>query len=425
MNETPTYALAEKLRNAQNYEEASQQFEQLWQNTPNAYNGWRYAFCLRKLARLKESEKAIREALAKFPNDKYTKSEMGWLLYEKVKAAQVENDLGRAMQIAREILALNLDGLIIQRVTTIMMKVAKGQGKWEIVLEWSDKVTPAQLSNTPPMINGRPGMSDREIWYLGKARALLETGRWAEAREFARAGLVEFPKEFFLGRIAALAADKLGNLDEAAQEMHQLLTHPRVGWYFKAELAEVEEKRGNHQEAYRYLCEALSNSQIDEFKLGCYVTMGRIALKIGQNQVAADHAALAKTLRSNKNWSIPAELAQLEQAVMAAYKGLDQSPPPLPNQMNELVKRCQQVWQEGKTIGLNFLSGTLGAIDPQKAFTFIRRDDNGEGVYVLVRDIPKGSLQAGARLEFTLEKSYDQKKKRESVRALHIRSLKG
>lgn len=372
-----------------------------------------------------KQKKIVRETLEKFPQDKFAKAELGWILYDKeIKPAKGESDLGRLVHFANEILELNSDVLALRLISMTVMKVAKGKGKWDIYLQWADRLRPEDLSSEARKFDGKRGMSEREIWYVGRSRALLELEHYEEAREFAQKGLHEFPNEVFLTRTAALASSRMGNLDTAIGELRDLLSHPRPGWYLKADLAELEHQRGNHAEAFRLMCDALLNSQDDEYKLKNFVTMGQIALALGRNNVAAEHVALAKAVRAANNWSIPNELVELEKAVQAAFRKAGAEWPNLPTNVVELSKICNRCWREGKVEGLTFIRGTLGSIKPEKPYAFIQRDDGEESVFVILRNIPRPCAHEGARLEFTLKKSFDRKKNRESVQAANIRCIK-
>jgi tetratricopeptide (TPR) repeat protein len=420
----PTYDTAEVLRNQKKYFEAAKQFEVLWKQKPIAMFGQRYAFCLRKLNKLEEAEAILKEVLEKFPQDKYARSEMGWVLYDKeLKPAKEESDLGRAIRFANEIVELNPDPFAVRLVALAVMKVAKGRKKWDTVLNWANKISPADLSNEPQMFDGRRGMSQREIWYVGRARALLELEQYDDAQIFARQGLGEYPDELFLARTVALALARSGKLDEGAEELRKLLNHRRADWYVKADLAEIEFKRGNLGEAFQLMSDAVSNSQDDEYKLGCFVTLGRISLQLDRLEIAAEHVALAKAVRIENNWSISPDLAQLEQIVIKAYKDIDQPFPTLPSDVKELSRICHKRWKEGAFEGLEFIKGTLKPFDSNKKFAFIKRDDGKEDVFVLLRNIPRKCAQEGARLEFVLEKSFDQKKNRESTQGSKIRCV--
>lgn len=422
---TPTYDTAEVLRNQKKYIEAAEQFAFLWKQKPIAMFGQRYAFCLRKLNKINEAEVVLKEVLEKFPEDKYAKSEMGWVLYDKeLKPAKEESDLGKTLNFANEIIKLNPDLFAVRLVAMAVMKVAKGKKKWEIVLEWSNKLNPTDLSSEARIFDGKRGMSERETWYVGRSKALLELGQFDDARTFAQKGLVEFPDELFLARTAALALARSGKLEEGADELRKLLNHRRADWYVKADLADVEFSRGNLADAFRIMSDAVSNSQDDEYKLGCFVILGKIALEMSKLDIAAEHVALAKAVRTANNWSISPELAQLEQNVIKAFKDVNEPFPNLPSDAKELSKICRQRWSEGASEGLEFIKGTLKPFDSNKPFAFIKRDDGKEDVFVLLRNLPRNCAKDGARLEFILEKSFDQKKNRESTQAVKVRCSK-
>ncbi|MGB5056866.1 MAG: tetratricopeptide repeat protein [Nitrospirales bacterium] len=419
------YETAESLRKNKQFVEAIKHFAVLWEQNPSAYIGWRYAHCLRKTGRLEDAENVARLALEKYPQDKYTKSELGWVLYDKeLKPAKEETDLGRAVHFANEIILLNPDLFALNLVASAVMKVAKSRSKWDIVLEWASKLEATNLSNEPRMFSGKRSMSERETWYVSRARALLELERYDEARVFAHEGIEEFPDELFLARTAALALARSGNVQDGADGLRQLLTHRRADWYVKADLAEMEYHLGNHVEAYRLMCEAVSNQQDDEYKLGYFVTLGRISVALNRFDIAAEHVELARSVRINNNWSIPADLMQLEEAVQDGLSKQGQVWPVLPKDLNKLSRICQQRWKEGANAGLEFVRGTLGAISPNRPFAFIKQDEGGEDVFVIVKHVPTKCAREGARLEFTLKNSYDKKKNRESLQAANIRCLK-
>lgn len=422
----PNFQDAETLRKSGNYVEACEQFAQIWQQNPSPFVGWRYAFCLRKTGRLEEAEKIAGEALAKYPEDKYTKAEMGWILYEKeLKPAKGESDLGRVIHVANQVLALNSDKVALAKVVLAVMKVAKGRRNWRVALEWADRLMPEDLSNEPMMFDGKRGMSDLETWYVGRARALLELERFGEARQFAQAGLAVLSDEVFLRRTAALALAYSGDLVGGIAEMRALLTHRRADWYMKAELASLEYQAGNLDEAYRLICDAVSNPrQSEEYKLEYFVTLARIALELGKLDVAAAHITWANMIRSSRGWKIPPDLMQVEKDVRAAFQASNQTWPELPKDTKQLGMLCRRHWQEGKDEGVQFYRGTIKPYPEGRHFAYIKRDDGGEDVYVAVRDLPRNCIQPGSRVEFALRKSYDKKKERESVQATSVRCIR-
>ena len=422
---SPKYDDAELLRKNGNYNEACELFAQLWQQNPGPLIGWRFAFCLRKTGRLEEAEEVAREALVKYPGDTFTKAELGWILYEKeLKPAREQRDLGRLIQVANHIISLNADKIARVRTVLCVMKCAKERKDWKTVLEWADKLTTEDFGNQPKRTNEGRSMSDVETWYVGRARALLELGRFDEARQFAQAGLAVFPNEIFLRRTAALALAYSGDLAGGISEMRMLLTHRRAEWYIEAELAGLEYRAGNFTEAYRLICEAVSNCrQSEQYRLQCFVTLARIALALGKLDVAAAHTTLAKMIRSSRGWKIPMELVQVETDILAAFQASNQTWPEMPKDTQQLGMLCRRHWQKGKNEGVQFYRGTIKPYPEGRHFAFIKRDDGDEDVYVAIRDLPKNCIQPGSRVEFAIKKSYDVVRGRESIQAASVRCI--
>jgi len=418
------YENADKLRLARRYEEAGSELESIWNEAPSKFVGWRLAYCLRKAGRLEEAESIAQQALDAYPDDAFTRSELGWILREKhLRSAKDDRDLGRALEVARRIVAVSDNKMLLVRVVLDVMKVAKDKGSWEVVLEWSERVSSEDLRAEPVVLpNGTRAMSQRQVWYIGRSRALLELGRYDEACSVARAGLGEFPNCIHLNRTAALALEGAGELSSAIGEMQALLAHPRADWYVKADLARMLFRAGNAADAYRLICEAvLSTRQSDEYKLTSYITLAQIALARNDLDVAAMHVALVKAIAAEQGWQVKREVIQTENQVLAALKAAGRQWPEVPKDRVELSRMCERKWREGQYEGLELHRGTVKPYPQDRAFTFIQRDDGAEDVFVLVQDLPENCRKPGSRVEFALVSSFDRKKGRESVRAVNIR----
>jgi tetratricopeptide (TPR) repeat protein len=425
-NDTHPFAQAENLRKEGRYPQAAQIFATLWQQQPDPRVGWRLAFCQRKQGRLDQAEAVARKALELAPGDPYIQSELGWVLYERyIKPARETGDLGRALYGARQILDLNPQHLLLKLVSQAMMKVGKDRGQWAVVEEWSARLDPADLDKEAREINGKKTMSEREVWYVQRARALLELGRYQEALETAQAGLQDFPDEFFLQRIAAQARAELGGLGEGITQFRRLLNHPHADWYVFADLAILEARAGQQDEAYRHFCTALlSTNQGVEYKLGYLMALADLAVKLNQPEVAALHVALVKAVRMEKGWKVSPEDLEAEQRVRQALAQQGSTWPDLPQDSKGLEARCRQIWKEGQTRGLTFYTGTLKEAPGQRKYTYIQPDGGGEEVFVLVRDLPRECQTKGCRVRYALEKTFDRKKNREAWRAVHVSRLK-
>jgi cold shock CspA family protein len=376
------------------------------------------------LGSLDKAERSIREVLKKYSNDKFVVSEFGWILYFRdVKPGMDENNLGGVLHAANEIWQYKPADLLLAKLIMAVTKVAGKRDKWDVVLEWSGRVQPGQLDIRANEFEGKQGMSDREVWYIRRSRALLELGQCEEARRVAQAGLTEFPNGLFLARTAALALAGSGDITGGVSELRPLLHHPRADAYLKADLGELEFKLGNFDEAHRLLCEAVLNPQGDQYKLGYFLTMAEIALAKQKPVSAAESLALAKAVRQKEEWSIPAKLTHLEQETCQMLKAQGQSWPDLPKDIKSLSGLCAEHWKAESMVGLKRATGRVGRISPDKKHTFIHRDDGEKPVFVLLRDLPKG-LSEGMKVDFALKPSFDRKKNEESIQAVDVRLLK-
>jgi tetratricopeptide (TPR) repeat protein/cold shock CspA family protein len=420
-DQLPSFEELEQLRKT-DPAKALEPFRQLWETQGQFRVASRYAYCLRKVGRAEEAISVCRAALEKYPKNLYIESELAWAIYDsKIKPAKEDADLGAILTAANEILKLNPNPMALQRVALSVIQVAKARANWAVVLEWTDKIKPTDLTDKPFEVDGRKGMSDREVWFIAKSNALAKLKRYSEARAVAQEGQTYFPNSVFLARNAALALAGDGHPQEAAVELRSLILKSRADWYVKVDLAEIELQIGNASEAYRLGCEAAQNPQDEEYKLGLFLILARAALVNGQRQIAAEHVILNKIIRKKQGWKIPAEVIQLEEEIQLAIQKAGESLPSIPNDVDELQKVCRKHWREGATAGLAKKTGRLGRIDPNKPFSFIFPDDRSERVFVRLKNIPKHLAIEGQKVEFAIKPSFDPKKGVESVEAVDVR----
>lgn len=458
---SPKFEEADRCRKNKQFAQAIPLFADLWETEPSQYVGWRYASCLRKANKparaveimrqaksqypndkftlgeltaclrasgeLEEAEKVARQALELFPGDEFISNRLIWVLYDKkLKPAKEDSDLDQILQSAEEILMLGPDELALRLTVQAVMKVGKEQNnaKWNVVLKWSDEVTAEVFETNPNEYNGKTWMSDRETYYIGRSRALLELKRYEDAHQQAECGLRDFPQSFFLKRIVALSLFGLGNTQKAAVEMRELQKHPRCDWYAKAELAEMEYSLGHHSEAFQLMCDALqSTRQGAQYKLGHLVTLANIAITLKKPVVAAAHVQLAKVVRTNRSWNIPPELLQAERDTEELLETLGQSWPNFPDDEVQLLRICEKQWREAATGDFERKEGVLLDIQSGKSYTFIRPDDGSENVFVHQRNLPRRSYE-GMRVDFALKPSFDRRKNRESFEAVDVRVVR-
>lgn len=417
-----TYADVERYADAVNI------FESLWKKGFDSYIVTHYIKCLRKVGRLDDAEKLSRQALEQNANDAYVKKELGWVLYEKLlKPAKEDIDLDAIVEAAEEITGLCQDDMLLARTVLSVMKVAKDKnnGNWTAVLDWSERLKPDQLDIEMRQINGKRAMSDRETFYISRTKALFKLRRYQEAAEYAQLGLLDFGHSLFLARLDALSHAEMNDVPYALEKMRQLQNHPRCDWYVMADLAELELRTGNLDEAYRLMCGALKSSRQDaEFKIGYFVTLADTAVKLGKIDVAAAHLKLARTIREQHGWRLPTDLVQLERDIerlLEQHRDL----PQLPDEEEELLRICRKEWNRISAAGQGAtLLGTVQLVqDPNAVYAFIQPSDGSKRVYVRIQELPR-DYKEGMTVEYSTKPKFDKKRGEMSVEAINVRRAK-
>ena len=418
--EREEYGRAEGLRRKKSYQEAAASFVSLWEKVPRSSIGWRYAFCLRKLNRGEEALRVSREVVLRFPDDPFGVSEYGWNLIDQViKPAIEEGNVLQALPAAEELWLLKPSDLLCKKLVLQVLRGARKGNLWDVALEWSGRVGAEMFSPESPLFEGKLRISERGLWFLVRSRALLEAERFVEARHTALEGLKIHPGDLFLRRTAALALAGTGNLDGAIRELRDLLDSPGADWYMRADLWELELRRGNFGEAIRVLCEVALKPLGDVFALEVQETLTRSLLALGRHKEAALTVDLMESIRKRNGWMVPSQILGLEEGIREALQALQEPWPSHPSDHEELFALCQRVWRDVATLGMEKGFGRLGNIKAGKKHTFITREDGKPALFVLLRDLPP-DCREGDRVGFAVRPSLDKKKGVASVQGAFL-----
>lgn len=417
---------ADQFRKDGKYNNALEIYLVHWNSSKLLRSGWGSVHCLRKLSRLDEAEKIALESLERYPNEIWLKRELVWVLYDKeIKPAKENSDLGKLLYHAKRIFQLDPEEMPSNLIAKAIIKVAKMKGKWDVVLQWLDKLDVSKLSAEDSFQNNKRVMSEREAWFISKSRSFFELGRYKDARSEAQNGLADFPESFFLKRLAALALAKDGNVSGGISELNNLLLHPRSDWYLKADLAELLYIENRKEDAYRMVCESLLDSrQGSEYKLGAFLLLVKLAIDLENWNVAVTHIKLSNCIRDQEGWKTEGELTSLEVNLSSALKQKDIECPQLPDDVRSLEKLCSQYWRDGIVKESDNYSGVIKPYPSDRYFAFIKPDQGGDDVFVWVRDLPPKCAGAGDRVKYILKKSFDKKKNKDTFIAAYVRCYK-
>lgn len=420
---------ADDLRKQGKYLEAIPLYQEQIKSATSSHPTRWLINCLRKSNQLDEAYRMGQEALAKFPNDKYIKSEVAWVFYDHdLKPCKESGPFAQVIHTSQHILEMDPENSFLRlRVIQLVLKIAKHANNpdWRVVAEIADKIDPTELSSEKRTTSdGKSYMSEKEDWFINASHANLKCGRFDKAIEIATNGLDYFPNETFLLRTIALAKFRSGDVQAGAEAMRPLLTHPRTDWYIRSELAEMEIQMGHDEEGYRLLCQALLTKQEDQFKVKNLETFASLAIKMNKLDEANLALAFEHAIRTNAGWPLPNSLTSLEQEGLHAFQQAGGSWPELTKDQAELSKSCYKIWKEGALKGLERFKGKITQVRPDKKFAFIQPENGGESVIVFLRELPRDCAIDGVLAEYSREKSFDLKKNRDSFKAVQAQKLK-
>jgi tetratricopeptide (TPR) repeat protein len=415
---------ASTLRKQGDYEEAINLFRVLWdehRDQCNEWDGWGYAFSLRKLGRSQEALEVCRKALLFNPNLDHLTSLYGWCLYDveiKRTDAEVQQHEGRFLEAAEEILQLGEPGKFSAHARTLMRVIDYYRQKLTSpatkILEWCDRIQPDQLSNEPGYGTDSKGRtieyaSDREKWYACRCKALFDLGRYDECIDLAGQALAAFPKlhhdndVWFKWRIALSKAD-LGDRETAISELEALLSRKR-DWFIYHKIAQYLLELGRADEALNRAVEAVLGPGPSDlgFKWELFLLMGRIFQVRGDMDQARKHILLAAKVRQEEDWRIPLELSQA-----VSELGVDMS-----SQIaaRELYRELRRDWKEMKASNMPQEQGKIKNIVSRGHAGFIHGDD-GRDYYFRLKwfEGPRHLLEHGQRVSFHIEENPDPEK---------------
>ncbi len=414
------YRQAEILRKNEQFEEAENAFQALWTELPNPNIGWRWIYCLRKLGNGQAAMQAASLVAEAFPKDVWVQREHAWCIYsQEVKTAQAKKDLGRTTYFAQKMLDMVSDELIRKQAVFAVIDTAKERGKWDIVSQWCDQLDPEQLSSEMNAFGEQKSMSDRERWYYAKVKALVNLKQWPEARQFALKARELFPRKDDFPRWAAQARASEGDVDGGTEEIENLIRRGNTQWYILADLAQMKRQQGKNEEALQIACKAALAFGEDKAKVNLFVLLAELGLALDHVEFAAYHIALTKSIRSREGWPVKEDLMRLERQVNAT--SVDIGPILLSADSRQLFSACQTEWRKYVTARRARHTGRICNLPDGKNFAFIAPDTGGENIHVFLREIPRAAQTLGARVEYSLEPSFDHKKNRESFRAVDVR----
>jgi tetratricopeptide (TPR) repeat protein len=424
---------ATELRKNGKLDEALPIYRELVKDDADSYSAAGLLHCLRKLRLFDEAL-----SLCAPPNQKHIaldwyRNEVIWTFIQG-KLSVIDNALPmmEAVSVAKAILALEPKDYSARWCTVhSIAKIAASHKKWDVVLEWTEKIKPNELSITPMKDDReREGWCQQAAWHNHRIRSMVEVGDKEEAIVLASKAASAFPPQAkFFKRLEALAQLRLGRFAEAELLYSKLTIGGRPDWWILREYGQVLKELGRSQDALTAMSKAALSNRKLETLVSLFSDIGFLCRQTDLKQNARHHLLLSKYIREKQGWKV-------SPAISAGITELNQelSNLPDPEDFDRVLAECQRFWR--RTIGAQYdsrepslnsrgvkrtVKGKLKLGPPERPYCFLHSATR-ESYFCLKSDLPDG-VTDGVTLQFDAIPSFDKKKNQESWKAVNVRAM--
>ncbi|MDR1517504.1 MAG: hypothetical protein LBS52_05370 [Dysgonamonadaceae bacterium] len=410
--EIPEYELikqqAQLLFTEKNHREALPLYQKLWDNYPDKldeWDGWRFAYCAQQLKDYGKSLEICRTVYRKYRDFKMIRNVYAWAIYHsEIGGKQKIEDENTFFRAGEGILKLTEQDDQYSPYTLAVMKILdylseKPNYPADKMLEWTSKLNPALLDDTPFAYTDGTGQqreiaSKREQYYMLRTRALLEKSDFSACILLCEDTLALFEKfhydndVWFRWRIA-LCYEGLGEWQKALDLQLELLKRKKE-WFIQKEIAEQYYRLGDYEKSLQYALDSALNFGDADKKINTYIVLRDSLAKTGHVAEAARHSTLIEKIRT-------------KQAI------------------DEDVRLLKKVWNSLKFTGREQFSGEIVRILPNGKAGFVR-SDKGRQYYFSLKDFRghRKNATAGTRVTFYLEEGFDAKRHEKTMNATKV-----
>jgi tetratricopeptide (TPR) repeat protein/cold shock CspA family protein len=423
---------ASELRKQKAYQEASEIFKILWEehrDQCNEWDGWGYAYSLRKLGNISLACEVSIEVYEKWPEFEHIRSLSAWCIYDteiKKDIEEIKQSESNFFEAVNKIINLVAQdkysplSLTIFKVVDYLEK-SKNNYSAEFINNWLERLNPEGLSLETWTGKDQRGRtvehaSDKEKWFVKKAKVLYEMGRFQECIDTSQKALSVIPvfhyrNDKWIKRLISLSYYALGEYEEGLGWLNQIMDH-QPEWFLYQDKARFLSQLGDKKEALRHAAIAALDPQQLGFKWNLFFEIGKILLDQGEIDLAKEHLTLAYKVRLENEWSIPEDLQNfLEKASVDIPDEID---------THKLERKLREYWQSLQVADLKKMTGTIKNLVGEGKSGFISGKD-GMDYYFQVKNF-KGDarqLQPGRDVSFYI-KPTDQPGKRDTAVNLEL-----
>lgn len=395
---------ASELRKQGAFQEAVKPFRILWEehrDECNEWDGWGYAFSLRKIGNISLACEVSKEVYEQWPEFEHNRSLSAWCIYDteiKKDIEEIKQNESDFFEAVNKIINLvDQDkysplSLTIFKVVDYLEK-SKNTYPAEFINNWLERLNPEGLTLetwTGKDHRGRPmeHASDKEKWFVKKAKALFELGRFQDYINISQQALEVIPvfhyrNDKWIKRLIALSYYALGEYEEGLVWLDQIMDH-QAEWFLHQDKARFLSHIGDVKEVLKHAALAALAPQQLGFKWSLFFEIGKILLDQGEIDLAKKHLTLAYKIRLDNEWSIPEDLQSfIEEAGVDISEEID---------TRKLEQKLREYWESLTVADLEKMTGTIKNLVGAGKSGFISGKD-GEDYYFQVKNFKGDARQ--------------------------------
>lgn len=407
-------------RKAGEIDKALPLFKKLWcehLEHCNAWDGWAYAWCLYKQHNYADALAISTDARALDPDLDVLKSLQAWCLYHlAIKPNPPGSDFADAVD---QILALCAPDRYSPVVRTVFRAVELATQPAE-QLRLLGFLEPEQLSKVSETFQDRHKTrtlpSDWLRYWSKWTEALFRLGAYTDCAERCETILqqddISGSQQIWFQRRLARCFFSLQQTDKALDLYYTLLKH-KTDWFLKKELAEVYLQSGQLSQSLSCAIDAARSWGEPSKKIHLYLLLAQL-LDATDSQRALEHRQLVVALRLEQQWSIPSDLAVLNQKTLPT--------------VNVLMQSLTQYWNASADEVIDkepLQQGQILNLLPHGKAGFLSVEGSKKNLYFETRAFAGNpdELTPGAYVSFKVKEGFDKKKQRVSQQAVCLRRI--
>lgn len=417
--------LAKEQREQENWQNATNLYEKIYEPQCDRWLAWEYSDCLKKLCQLDEAIAVSKKLFQRDKHFSYNNNLLSWLLYEKYFKHQKDkysfDELNHLYEIAISITTFTeQDGKSAYETAIIqMLKLLKNHGNNPTlkILTLLEKLEAEKLSQEAGKYeqNGRKKeyQSKKEMFYAMKSKALLDYKRFDDCISCCDEALsclecFHHDNKIWIIARKAVSMAKIGKHDEAILELKKAVIH-KSHWSLFANVAHIYLMKKNSQSALLYFSMGAITNDPPKMKVTLYMDIANLLNSAGDLENAWKHLCFAKTIREKEQWNIPDQMQQLYQELSS-------------QQYNETVQlhQLKEYWLDVIYQVLGKHSGVISKVNPGGKTGFI----SSEGKSYFFRALSfmeRANFKEGDKVAFCLVDSFDTKKQQLSSECGYIK----